>query len=117
MDNFKVTKVVVDPRGVEYFLKTNKPVRDLISGVANDVKREAEATASAAEKGEGGEITGYAAAGFSVKWEMRSRRPRVIIQSNLNDPETLEKVYWYTQRRDGIAHLRKALYKFTTRGN
>lgn len=115
MAKVEVYKVVVDPRGIEYFLKTNKPVRDMMSRLANDVKAEADATASAAEKGEGGTITGYAAAGFTVKWETRSKRPRIIIKSNA-DSNTVNRVYWYTQKRDGVAHLRKALYKFTTRG-
>lgn len=107
--------VVVDPRGVQDFLKDNKDVRDLLASVANNVKSEAQTTADAAQKGEGGRLDGYAQAGFSVVWELRGRRPRIIIKSNA-DGLTALKAHFYTQKRDGIGHLRAALYKFTSRG-
>ena len=83
--------------------------------LGEQVAAEAEATASAAEKGPGGRIDGYAAAGFSVKWDEGKRRPRVIIASNA-DPETALRAYFYTQKVWGVAHIRQALYKFTTKG-
>lgn len=76
------------------------------------VLAEAQATADAAQKGTGGKITGYAEAGFSIEYETRGKRPRVVVKSNNTDPITLERVYWFTQKRDGVAHLRAALYKF-----
>lgn len=108
-------KVVIDEQGVQEFLRMNKEVRDLLVGVGQDVAAEAQATASDAEKGPGGRLDGYADAGFSVKWEQRQGRPRVNVVSNA-DPQTALGVYFSTQKRWGIAHLRRALYKFTTRG-
>lgn len=109
-------RVIVDEAALADFVAKNKPIRDLLMNVAHDVQAEASSTASAAEKGPGGRIDGYAAAGFSVKWEQRGgKRPRVIIQSNA-DGETALKAHLYTQIVNGVGHLRAALYKFTTRG-
>lgn len=101
-------RVEVDPKDLAAFLKENKPVRDLLVGTAQRVKSAAEATADAAQNGSGGRLQGYAEAGFSVRWEGRGRRPRVVIESNA-DPAMALRVHFYTQKRDGIAHLRKAL--------
>ena len=84
--------------------------------IANSVQGEAQATASSAEEGPGGTITGYASAGFSVVYEARGKRPRVLIKSNA-DSATITAAHFHTQKRDGIAHLRAALYKFTKRGS
>lgn len=111
MAKLKVTGVYVDPRGVEYFLKTNKPVRDMLAKTAANVAAEAAATASAAENGAGGRIDGYASAGFKVTWLTRSKRPQIRIESNASG-ETATAVHFYTQKRDGVGHLRAALYKF-----
>lgn len=108
-------KVVIDEQGVKEFLQKNKEVRDLLVGVGQDVAAEAQATASDAEKGPGGRLDGYADAGFSVEWENRAGRPRVNVVSNA-DPQTTLGVYFSTQKRWGVSHLRRALYKFTTRG-
>lgn len=109
------TKVVVDNEGLAQFLRSNKPVRDLLNAQAQAVKANAEATASAAENGAGGSIDGYASAGFSIRWVMRGRRPRIDIVSNA-DSKTATAVHFHTMKRDGIAHLRAALYKITSRG-
>jgi hypothetical protein len=104
------TRVIVDEAAISIFLQQNKPVRDLLVSTAQAVASEAQATASDAENGPGGTITGYASAGFSVEWESRGgKRPRVNIVSNA-DPETTTRAHFYTQRRDGVAHLRAALY-------
>jgi hypothetical protein len=108
-------KVKVDPQGVADFLRSNKPIRDLLNDQAQQVKANAEATASAAEKGPEGRLTGYAQAGFTIRWIMRGRRPRIDIVSNA-DTKTATAVHFYTQKRDGVAHLRAALYKITDRG-
>ena len=104
-------KIVVAPRAVENFLKENKPVRDLMAGVAAQVQSEAAGTANEAQNGAGGRLQGYAEAGFSIKWIMNSKRPQIRIYSNA-DGETATKVHFYTQKRDGVGHLRAALYKF-----
>lgn len=108
-------KVQVDNTALAMFLRDNKPVRDVLAKEAQSVKAFAEATASAAENGPGGRIDGYASAGFSVRWIMRGRRPRIDIVSNA-DGKIATAVHFHTMKRDGIAHLRAALYKITTRG-
>lgn len=111
----KKVKVVVDNSALAEFLRSNKPVRDLLAGEARKVADTAQATASSAEKGAGGRIDGYAAAGFTVRWVTRGRRPRIDIVSNA-DGKTALAAHFYSQKRDGVAHLRAALYKITYRG-
>lgn len=109
-------RVVVHEDGIAAFLQMNKPVRDMLVQTAQAVASEAQSTASDAEKGPGGSIDGYAAAGFAVKWESRSgKRPRVIIKS-LADIKTAMAAHFSSQKRFGVAHLRAALYKLTYRG-
>lgn len=87
----------------------NKYIRDALVGTARLVAAEAEATAQDAQNGPGGTLSGYAEAGFTVIWEARGgKRPRVLIQSNA-DPQMALRVHFYTQKRDGISHLRAAL--------
>lgn len=101
-------KVVVDNKDLVAFLQENKEIRDLLINTAQAVQAQAESTADNAQKGPGGTLSGYAEAGFSVTWESRGKRPRVLISSNA-DPEMALRVHFYTQKRDGISHLRKAL--------
>lgn len=110
------TKVVVHEDGLRELLRVNKPIRDQMFQVANAVARVAQSTADSAQKGAGGRIAGYAEAGFSVTWEDNGKkRPHVNVTSNA-DPLTALKVLFYTQKRDGVAHLRAALYSQTRRG-
>jgi hypothetical protein len=108
--------IVVDEQAISEFLQRNKSIRDLLFSAANNVKTEMEATASDAEGGPGGDLDGYAAAGFEARWDARGgRRPRINIVS-LADPYMAIRVNLSTQVRYGIMHLRAALYKFTNRG-
>lgn len=109
-------RVVVDEAALATFVATNKPIRDVLVSTAQEVASEAQATAQSAQKGPGGRISGYAEAGFSVVYESRgAKRPRVNVVSNA-DPMTALAAHFYTHRRDGVGHLRAALYKFTKRG-
>lgn len=109
-------RVVVDEQGLADLVSKNKYIRDLLVGTAQDVQGEAAATADDAQKGAGGRLDGYAQAGFSVQYQSRGgKRPRVNIVSNA-DGETAMAAHFYTQKRDGVGHLRAALYKFTGRG-
>lgn len=109
-------KIVYDEQALTDLVNRNKYIRDELMGVAGAVAREAQATASEAEEGAGGTIDGYAAAGFSVEWQNRGgKRPRVNIKSNA-PAETATAAHFHTQRRDGVAHLRAALYKFSGKG-
>ncbi len=109
-------KVVIHEDGIAQFLRENKPVRDLMMHTAAQVAGEAESTAQSAQNGPGGTIYGYAEAGFSVEWEQRGgKRPRVNVISN-SDPYMALAAYFHTLKRDGVDHLRAALYKFTSRG-
>lgn len=101
-------KVSVNPRWIQELCNEPK-VKSQIMAVAEKVRSNAASTASAAENGPGGTITGYASAGFSVTWDT-SRRPQARVYSNA-PKDTFMKVYWYTQKRDGVTHLRNALYK------
>lgn len=105
------TKVIVHEEGIAAFLQMNKPVRDMLVHTAQAVADEAQRTASSAEEGPGGRIDGYSAAGFSVQWEARGgKRPRVNISSNA-EKETFLAAHFHSQLRDGVGHLRAALYK------
>lgn len=106
-------RVVVDEQGIAEFLQSNKQVRDLLVGQGQAVANQAQATADSAQEGTGGTISGYAEAGFTVEWEARGgARPRVNIVSQA-DEETFLAAHFHTQRRDGVAHLRAALYSIT----
>lgn len=108
-------RVEVHPEGIAQFLRENKPIRDMLVGEAQKVAAEAQSTASSAEEGAGGRVSGYADAGFSVVWDQRGgKRPRVLIKSNA-DSKTATAAHFHTQWRDGVAHLRAALYAFTRR--
>jgi hypothetical protein len=107
-------RVVVDNGALTELLMKNPYIRDAMMATANDVKGAAEATAQDAQNGAGGTLHGYAEAGFSVSWQARGKRPRLIITSDA-DPEMALRVHFYTQKRDGIAHLRKALRDGATR--
>ena len=96
-------------------LLNDPAVIGLLETMGDKVAGEAAATADDAQKGAGGRIDGYAQAGFTVELERRGRRPRVNVRSNA-DPEMALRAYWYTQKTWGVAHLRRALYKFTNRG-
>jgi hypothetical protein len=110
-------KVKVDQSAIRELLADNKGLRDALASVANDVANVAASTASAAENGSGGRIDGYAAAGFSVKFTNGGPgRPGFEVHSNA-DAKTATAVHFYTQKRDGVAHLRAALYSQTSRGN
>lgn len=104
------TRVVVHEEGIADFLEMNPAIREDMLGVAQQVANEAQRTASRAEEGAGGRIDGYAAAGFSVVWEARGgKRPRVNIVSNAPQ-KTFLAAHFHTQLRDGVGHLRAALY-------
>lgn len=86
-------------------------IKDVLLEEADKVAREAQATAQDAQGGPGGRLAGYAEAGFSVVYNERSRRPSVDIVSNAN-PEMTLRVYFASQKKWGVSHLRRALYKF-----
>jgi len=96
------------------FLKSDDMYKAL-KDTAEKVQAEAASTASDAEKGSGGRIDGYASAGFSIVKHVGGSRVSARIVSNA-DSETFLKAFFYTAKRDGVAHLRRALYKFTKRG-
>jgi hypothetical protein len=109
-----VTKIVVDKKYIGEWLRSDSGVREILLAEGHKVASEARSTASSAENGAGGKLDGYAGAGFSVDIVKGRRRQYGIIQSNA-DPEMAKAVHFYTQRRDGIGHLRAALYKFTNK--
>lgn len=96
-------------------LMNSAEVRSILLEVGNQVKAEAEATAQDAQRGPGGELSGYAEAGFEVQYGPRGGRNVVKVVS-LADPVMFTRVHFYSMKRYGVSHLRAALYKFTRRG-
>lgn len=96
-------------------MMNDSTMKALLLEIGNQVASEAASTAQDAQQGPGGTISGYAEAGFDVIYEHRGSRPRVKVMS-LADAETASAAHFYTQKRDGVGHLRRALYKFTRRG-
>jgi hypothetical protein len=86
-----------------------------IFDVAQQVQDEAIATASAAENGSGGTLDGYSSAGFFAGI-MDGGNREVAIVSSKAEPEIAWAAHFHTIKRDGVGHLRAALYKFTRRG-
>jgi hypothetical protein len=95
------------------WLQDNNDVKDFTMKIAEQVRTEAARTASEAEKGPGGKLTGYASAGFKTEYDKRSKRPVAKIISNA-DGQMATRVHLSTQRRNGVGHMRAALYSFTT---
>ncbi len=109
-------KVVVNPADIDVFVTTNPAILKLLMDTGYNVAAEASATASSAEGGEGGRITGYASAGFDVEFQARpGARPRVNVKSNAPG-EVAMAAHFNSQRKNGVGHLRAALYRFTSRG-
>lgn len=108
------SKVVFHDAEIKFWLNSEPAIRSLLMTVGQAVATQAQATASSAEEGSGGRIDGYASAGFRVEWVTKGR-PQVRIMSNAPS-DMITAAHFHTQIRDGVAHLRAALYKFTTRG-
>ena len=108
-------KIVYEKDGILNFLKANKPIRDMMMHTGMAVQANAQATAQSAQNGPGTTIDGNADAGCATVWEQRGKRPRVVVKS-LAPAETATAAHFYTQKRDGVAHMRAALYKETNRG-
>lgn len=109
-------KIVFDEQALTDLVSQNKYIRDELVNTAQAVAREAQATASDAENGPGGRLDGYSDSGFSVDYESRGgKRPRVNIKSNASGAVALA-AHFNSQRKNGVGHLRAALYKFTSRG-
>lgn len=107
------TRIEFDDGGMQAVLR-EPGVKTLLMGVAEDVKASAESTATAAEY-KSDRLAGYASAGFRIEYEERSRRPRALVGSNA-DEQLYLRVYFATIKNWGVAHLRQALYRNTTRG-
>lgn len=108
-------KIVIHEDALTDLVATNKNIRDELVGLAQKVASQAQATASDAENGPGGRIDGYADAGFSVDYESRGgKRPRVNIKSNASGDVALA-AHFNSQRKNGVGHLRAALYSITSR--
>lgn len=114
MAKYEKVKIVWDEDALKKIAQLPE-IKDVLLEEAAKVKAEAENTAQDAQGGPDGELHGYAEAGFKIEYETRSNVPRVNIVSQA-DPEMALKVYFASQKKWGITHLRRALYKFTTRG-
>lgn len=102
-------RIEFDQGGIQNLLQSGG-VRSHIMGIAGQVQSEASATAQAAEQGSS-RLAGYAAAGFSVAWEPRGKRPRAVVTSNAPTNVYL-RVFISTAKNFGTPHFLAALYKF-----
>lgn len=105
-------RVVVHPEGLRELLIKNPEIVGLMKSQGKTVEREAASTAQDAQKGPGGTIFGYAEAGFTTEWQVRGKRPQVVVKSNASS-EMATRVHFYTQKVWGVAHMRKALKAIT----
>lgn len=96
-------------------LMNDAKMDEFLFSIARDVATEAEATAQDAQRGPGGQIAGYAEAGFFAGVMDSGDRPIAIVSSKA-DERTAWAAHFYTTKRNGVGHLRAALYKFTHRG-
>lgn len=87
-------------------------VRQVMIEEGTQVLNEAIATAQDAQGGPGGDLAGYAEAGFTLEFNERSKTPEVRILANSTDSALNMRVYFHSQKKWGITHLRRALYKF-----
>lgn len=101
-----MANVKFDRRAIGDLMRYNPGVKSALMSAAKQIEVAAKASASAAEattsQGEG-----YASAGFSTRWEQRSRRPRVVVTSNAPG-EIAMAVHFASQRAKGVAHLTAA---------
>lgn len=110
----KKVKIEVNKKDIQKWLSESKEVKKLLMDVAKDVEGEARRTASDAENGSGGTITGYESAGFKTEYDTSGNIPVAKVVSNA-DGGTATAAHFNSQRKNGIGHLRAALYKFTTK--
>ena len=108
-------KIIIHKDALADLVNDNAYIKNEVLGVAAQVRNEAAATAQSAQNGPGGSITGYAEGGFYVEWDDRGKRPRANVVSGAPGDVAMA-AHFHTQKRDGVGHLRAALYKFTTRG-
>jgi hypothetical protein len=108
--------VEFDENAFYKFLKEDKSLNNFMAEQANKVLNEAKRTASDAENGAGGTIDGYASAGFRLEVESGKKYNEYKIISNAK-PKIALAALFHSQRKNGIAHLRAALYKFTRSDN
>ena len=111
-----VTKIVFEKNAIDQIAQESG-IKKMMMNLGEQVIGEAEATASDAQNGAGGTLYGYAEAGFDLQWDSRGgKRPQVVVKSNA-DPEMALRVGFHSQKKWGVSHLRRALYKFTKRGD
>lgn len=107
-------RLVWNKAGIRQLMNDAK-MDEFLFSVAKDVQTEAIATAQDAQRGPGGTISGYAEAGFFVGIEDSGDRPIAIVAAKAPG-DVSWAAHFFTTKRDGIGHLRAALYKFTHRG-
>jgi len=90
-------------------------MRAILTEAGQKVADELAATATVADNGPGGTIDGYSDAGFTVTYEARGRRPRVVVKSNApGDVAAAAQFNYY--HKTGQLHMLAALYKFILGG-
>ena len=85
----------------------SETVTNILKPVAESIAKTARSTAKAAELGSS-RLQGYASAGFTVVVQKRSKRQRVLVESNA-PRELALRVHFATQKVNGIGHMRQAM--------
>jgi hypothetical protein len=111
-----MAKFKFDERAFKSYITQSSDVDNAMRSVANDVANKARSTASDAENGSGGTISGYASAGFSVEVKKGTKRNEYRVVSNA-DPKISLAAHFNSQRKNGVGHLRAALYAFAASRN
>jgi hypothetical protein len=106
----------LDKKAVADYLKNDIKINLALKEQAEQVANKARNTASDAENGPGGTISGYASAGFRVELKKGPTRNTYMIVSNA-DPKISLAAHFNSQRKNGIGHLRAALYAFAASRN
>ena len=109
-----MANVKLDKSAIRKWLQEDEGVKNILMIEARKVQAEMSATASSAERGSGGTLTGYAAAGFGIEVVKGKKRMSAIIYSKASSALAMA-VHFSSQRRTGTGHIRAALYKFTNK--
>lgn len=105
-----------DKKAFQDYILNDFKLNETLKNEAEKVASKARQTADDAENGPGGTISGYASAGFTVKVVKGSKRNEYRVVSNA-DPKISLAAHFNSQRKNGIGHLRAALYAFAASRN
>jgi hypothetical protein len=101
------SKVELDRKGLKDFFM-GEEVKSVLMQNGEKVKKAAASTAGSVVA-ISSRLIGYASGGFTVEYQRRSSRPRVIIYPE-GDSDLTWRAHFASQKVKGVAHMRAALY-------